>query len=169
MIRSFNQGLFYALLSLLSFSTLSTYIGLGNVLTPKKVFTVLGIFAITRIYYFYTVSNCILGLSDMWVASKRIQVIINTNGVCIRVLSRYLQKLLLLPELNINSITCSDPVKTTSRPCSPNMMPPLKLANEEVTTDSGHESLSNGVTPRIIVSNLTASWTHVSCGTLMCI
>ena len=95
----------------------------------------------------------------MWVASKRIQVSINTNGVC--VLSHYSQKLLLLlPELNINSITCSDPVKTTSRSCFPSMMPPLKLANEEVTTDSRHGSLSNGVTPRIIVSNLTASWTR---------
>ena len=73
-----------------------------------------------------------------------------------------LQKLLLLPELG-DTITGidSDPVKTTSRSCSPNVMPPLKLVNEEVTNDSVHGSLSNGVTPRIIVSNLTASWTHV--------
>ncbi|XP_065902754.1 ATP-binding cassette sub-family C member 4-like isoform X2 [Dysidea avara] len=125
MIRSFNQALFYSLISLLSFATFSTYTALGNVLTPKKVFTVITVFAITRIYYFYRLVNCLLGLSDMWVASKRIQ------------------NLLLLPELSNNTITYSD-----------------KLVNEEVTTDSGDGSFSNGVTPRIIVNNLTASWTH---------
>jgi len=73
-----------------------------------------------------------------------------------------MQKLLLLPELG-DAITGrdSDPVKTTSRSCSPNVMSPLKLVNEEVSNNSGHGSLSNGVTPRIIVNNLTASWTHV--------
>ena len=70
-----------------------------------------------------------------------------------------LQKLLLLPELGDAKIAAdSDPVKTTSKSCSPNVMPPLKLVNEEVT---GHGSLSNGVTPKIIANNLTASWTHV--------
>jgi len=158
MIRSFNQGFFYSLLSLLTFATLSTYTGLGNVLTPKKVFTVIGIFAVTRIYYFYTVVSCLLGLSDMWVASKRIQVRLVDVVYC--TLPYNSQELLLVPELNTNKITYSD--KTISRSCSPNVMPPLKLVNEEVTTDSGHGSLSEGVAPRIIVSNLTASWTHVS-------
>ena len=74
MIRSFNQGLFYSLVSLSSFATFSTYTGLGNVVTPRKVFTVITIFSVTRIYYFYQVVNCLLGLSDMWVALKRIQV-----------------------------------------------------------------------------------------------
>ena len=74
MIRSFNQGLFYSLVSLSSFATFSTYAGLGNVITPRKVFTVITIFSVTRIYYFYQVVNCLLGLSDMWVALKRIQV-----------------------------------------------------------------------------------------------
>ena len=162
MIRSINQGFFYALISLLSFATFSVYTALGNVLTPKKVFTVITVFAVTRIFYFYTVVNCLLGLSDMWVASKRIQVqqCMEYTQVCM--LSLYSQNLLLLPELSNNTITYSDEVKTTSRSCSPNVMLPLKLVNEEVTTDSGDGSLSKGVTPRIIVNNLTASWTHVS-------
>ncbi|XP_065902366.1 ATP-binding cassette subfamily C member 4-like [Dysidea avara] len=87
MIRSFNQGLFYALITLLSFATFSTYTGLGNVLTPKKVFIVITVFAVTIIFYFFTVVNCLLGLSDMWVASKQIQ------------------NLLLLPELSNITIT----------------------------------------------------------------
>jgi len=74
LIRSFNQGLFYSLVSLLSFATFSTYAGLGNVVTPRKVFTVITIFSVTRIFYFYGVVYCLLGLSDMWVALKRIQV-----------------------------------------------------------------------------------------------
>ena len=81
MIRSFNQALFYSLISLLSFATFSTYTALGNVLTPKKVFTVITVFAITRIYYFYRLVNCLLGLSDMWVASKRIQVNTTVYGI----------------------------------------------------------------------------------------
>jgi len=44
---------------------------------------------------------------------------------------------------------------------SSNVIHPVKLVNEEVTDDSGHGSFSDGVTPRIIVNNLTASWTHV--------
>ena len=55
------------------------------------------------------------------------------------------QKLLLLPELG-GTITGT------------NVITPLNLINEEV---SGHGLLSNEVTPRIVVNNLTASWTHV--------
>jgi len=71
-----------------------------------------------------------------------------------------LQKLLLLPELNDNSTTDtdSDPV---SRSCSPNVMPTLKLVNDELISVSGHESFLNGVVPRIKVNSLTASWTYV--------
>ena len=70
-----------------------------------------------------------------------------------------LQKLLLLPELSNSTITYSDPVNTISTPCSSNVMPPLKLVNNE---DSGHGLLSNRATPRITVRNLIASWTNVS-------
>ncbi|XP_065882473.1 ATP-binding cassette sub-family C member 4-like isoform X2 [Dysidea avara] len=144
MIRAVNHASFYALLSILSFVTFSTYTGLGNVITPKKVFTVISIFSVARLYYYHLVVLCALGISDVWAASKRIQ------------------KLLLLPELG-DTITGndSDPVKTTSKSCSPNVMPSLKLANEEVNEEvSEHGSLSNGVTPRIVVNNLTVSWTH---------
>ena len=162
MIRSFNQGLFYSLISLLTFATFVTYAELGNTVTPKKVFTVITVFAVTRIYYFFTVVNCILAISDMWVASKRIQVNDRMSYSVVCIMPYCTQKLLLLPELGNNSITYSDPVNTTSTSCTPNVMPPLKLVNYEVTTDSGNRPLSNGVTPRITVSNLSASWTNVS-------
>ena len=42
------------------------------------------------------------------------------------------------------------------------VMPPLKLLNEEMFTSSGLGSQSDELPPRIRVSNLTASWTHVS-------
>ena len=70
-----------------------------------------------------------------------------------------MQKLLLLPELCGTAITGvnSDPVKTTSGSCSPNVMPTLELAEEY----SGHETLPNSKAPSIIVNSLIASWTHV--------
>ncbi|XP_065919849.1 ATP-binding cassette sub-family C member 4-like isoform X2 [Dysidea avara] len=143
MIRAFNQAMFYSLLSILSFVTFSTYAGVGNTITPKNVFTVLSLYTVARLYYSYMFGVCALGISEIWISVKRIE------------------KLLLLPELGGTITgTDSDPVETTSRSCSPNVMPSLKLVNEEVTNDSGHGSLSNGVTPRIIVNNLTASWTH---------
>ena len=74
MIRAVNQALFYSLLGVLSFVTFSTYVGLGNALTPKKVFTVISIFAIARLYHFQSLVYCTIGLSDVWVASKRIEV-----------------------------------------------------------------------------------------------
>ena len=74
MIRAVNQALFYSLLGVLGFVTFSTYVGLGNVLTPKKVFTVISIFAIARLYHFQSLVFCTIGLSDVWVASKRIEV-----------------------------------------------------------------------------------------------
>ena len=45
--------------------------------------------------------------------------------------------------------------------CSPNVMPTLELVNEEMISDSGHESLPNGGAPRVTVNSLTASWAHV--------
>ena len=74
MIRAVNHASFYALLSILSFVTFSTYTGLGNVITPKKVFTVISIFSVARLYYYHLVVLCALGISDVWAASKRIQV-----------------------------------------------------------------------------------------------
>ena len=76
----------------------------------------------------------------------------------------YMQKLLLLPELSGTAVTGTDsgPVKTTSRSCSPSVMPTLELVNEELINHSGHESLPNErATARVSVNDLTASWTHV--------
>ena len=76
-----------------------------------------------------------------------------------------LQQLLLLPELSNIAITSdgSDPLKTTSRLCSPNVTPTLELVNEELINLSGrHESLPTElVSARLSVNSLTASWTHV--------
>ena len=74
-----------------------------------------------------------------------------------------LQKLLLLPELSGTAVTGTDsgPVKTTSRSCSPNVMPTLELVNEKLINHSGHELLPNSRAPSIMVNSLIASWTHV--------
>ena len=74
MIRAFNQAMFYSLLSILSFVTFSTYAGVGNTITPKKVFTVISIFSVARLHYFHTLVLCALGISEVWAASKRIEV-----------------------------------------------------------------------------------------------
>jgi len=86
MIRAFNQALFYSLLSILSFVTFSTYAGLENVVTPKKVFTVLSIYTVARLYYSYFVGVCTLGISEIWVSIKRIEV--STSSLLI---TKYLQ------------------------------------------------------------------------------
>ena len=70
-----------------------------------------------------------------------------------------IQKLLILPELHIIAIT-SNPIKTTSRICSTNVMHTHKLTNKQMnynTLSSNDISIA-----RIIVSGLTASWTNVS-------
>ncbi|XP_065919562.1 ATP-binding cassette sub-family C member 4-like isoform X2 [Dysidea avara] len=143
MVRACNLAFFYVSVVVLNFVSFSTYAGAGNTLTSRRVFTVIALLTFARFYLVIFPVYFLLSMTEMKVAVQRIQ------------------KLLLLPELGDTITgTDSDPVKTTSRSCSPNVMPPLKLVNEEVTNDSGHGSLSNGVTPRIIVSNLTASWTH---------
>ncbi|XP_065919842.1 ATP-binding cassette sub-family C member 4-like isoform X2 [Dysidea avara] len=143
MVRAINFSFFLVSINILNFVTFSVYTGTGNALNARKVFTFLALVSFARLYFAHILVYFLLTLQEMRVAVQRIQ------------------KLLLLPELgNTITGTDSDPVKTTSRSCSPNVMPSLKLVNEEVTNDSGHGSLSNGVTPRIIVNNLTASWTH---------
>ena len=87
MTRAVNQALFYSLLGVLGFVTFSTYVGLGNALTPKKVFTVISIFAIARLYHFQSLVYCTIGLSDVWVASKRIEV--RSSGVGLPLLGLY--------------------------------------------------------------------------------
>ena len=64
----------------------------------------------------------------------------------------------MLPEISDSAISNSDPVKTTSRSCSPNVMPTLELINEEMVNDSGLYGVNQG---RVTVDSLTASWTYV--------
>ena len=77
-----------------------------------------------------------------------------------------LQTLLLLPELNDNMAlpdADSDPVKQGRRGSSPNVNPALELVNQEMVSDSGHISSSNGFeNAKVSVNSLTASWTDVS-------
>ena len=73
-----------------------------------------------------------------------------------------LQNLLLLPELGgaISNPNCN-PVDATNTFHINNKRTALKLVNGETKNDSAVGSLPNGSPPRIVVSNLTASWTHV--------
>ena len=184
--------MFYSLLSVLNFATFSTYTALGNVLTPRKVFTVISLFTVMRLFFYHLVVLGALGISEVWVSLKRIEVsvcvcvrvrvhayiyvharvcacvrvraymyvharvYVHVHGIVIAFIL-FIQKLLLLPELRGTAIagTSSDPVKTTSRSCSPT----LELINEESITYSRHKSFSSST--RISINGLMASWTHV--------
>ncbi|XP_065882476.1 ATP-binding cassette subfamily C member 4-like [Dysidea avara] len=74
MIRGVNQAIFYSLLSLLGFITFSMYTGLGNSLTPKKVFTVLSLYGVARFFFVRLLATGVLGISEMWAATIRIEV-----------------------------------------------------------------------------------------------
>jgi len=74
MIRGINLVLFYTSLNLLSFTTFTTYAGLGNALSPRKVFTAITLFSFTRLYCIQFVVLCVLALSELFVAVKRIEV-----------------------------------------------------------------------------------------------
>ena len=71
-----------------------------------------------------------------------------------------MQKLLLLPELEDEMVERSgDPDNTTRKPHLDREKTTIKLASGEETYGLG--SLSNELSPTIVVSNLTASWTQV--------
>ena len=74
LIRALNQGLFYSVLSILNFVTFSTYTGLGNVLTPRKVFTAISLFTVMRLFFYHLIVLGALGMSEVWVSLKRIEV-----------------------------------------------------------------------------------------------
>jgi len=70
-----------------------------------------------------------------------------------------IQKLLLLPDLHDTETICdSDPVKTTDE--SHVITNATAVVNNEDSESRRKEALE--VIPRITVSKLTASWTHVS-------
>ncbi|XP_065914062.1 ATP-binding cassette sub-family C member 4-like isoform X2 [Dysidea avara] len=137
LIYGSSIGVFYTLIGLLSFVTFSTYVGLGNTLNPQKVFTTLLLLNFARLFFVHFVVYCLLQITEVSVSLKRIE------------------KLLLLPELGNTMAT-----ETTIASHAGYVMPPLKLINEEIITSSGLGSSSNGSPHRIIVTNLTASWSH---------
>ena len=161
MIQGFNLVLSYTALTVLSFTTLSTYAGLGNILSPRKVFTAIALFSFIRLYCVHFFVFCLLALSELLVAIKRIEVRNDDHSRRINKSTNYncVQKLLLLPELSGTAVTGtnSDPVKTTSRSISLNLM-----STAEPTNNSRDEVLLNDAAHRVMVSHLTASWTQVS-------
>ena len=74
MVHIFYSALYYVALTLLSFVTFSTYAGAENTLTPRKVFTALTLFALLRLYCVQFLHIALLGLSELYVAHKRIKV-----------------------------------------------------------------------------------------------
>ena len=74
MIQIVNSVLFYTSISLLSFTTFSTYAGLGNALSPRKVFTAITLLSFIRLYCVQFFVLAFLGLSELSVAVKRIEV-----------------------------------------------------------------------------------------------
>ncbi|XP_065897567.1 ATP-binding cassette sub-family C member 4-like isoform X2 [Dysidea avara] len=143
MIYGCNLALFYNAIGVLSFMIFSTYAGSGNTLTPKKVFTSLILLSFSRRYFVQFLVYCLLRTTEMSVSLKRIK------------------NLLLLPELGgaISNPNCN-PVDATNTFHINNKRTALKLVNGETKNDSAVGSLPNGSPPRIVVSNLTASWTH---------
>ena len=74
LIRGLSQACFGSLLSILNFVTFSTYAGLGNVLTPRKVFVVISLFTVMRLYFYNSLVLNALGMAEVWVSLKRIEV-----------------------------------------------------------------------------------------------
>ena len=74
MIRGINLVLSYTAITLLSFTTFSTYAGLGNALSPRKVFTAITLFSFIRLHCVHFLVFCLLALSELLVAIKRIEV-----------------------------------------------------------------------------------------------
>ena len=150
MIQGINAVLFYTSFILLTFTTFSTYAGLGNTVTPRKVFTAITLFSFIRLYCVQFFVLAFLGLSELLVAIKRIEVSKETDLQMSNGFNVCIQKLLLLPELSGTAIigTNSDPVSATNRSC-------------ELINDDGHELLPNSGAPRVIVDDLMASWTYV--------
>ena len=75
LIRGLSQACFGSLLSILNFVTFSTYVATRNVLTPRKVFTVIILFSVMRLYFYNSLVLNALGVSEMWVSLRRIEVI----------------------------------------------------------------------------------------------
>ena len=82
LIKALTQACYSTLLSILNFVTFSSYAALGNVLTPRKVFTIITLFTVMRFYFYYLFTLGILGVSEIWTSLKRIEVILNDKAMC---------------------------------------------------------------------------------------
>ena len=74
MVRAGNLAFFYIGLPILNFVTFSTYAGSGNMLTARKVFTVISLLSFVRLYFINLFVYFMLSISEMIVALKRIEV-----------------------------------------------------------------------------------------------
>ena len=74
MIRACNLALFYSSLSILSFLTFSVYTGSDNTLTSRTVFTVIALISFGRLYFVHFFVIFLLGISELRVGLKRIEV-----------------------------------------------------------------------------------------------
>ena len=81
MIQGINALLFYTSLTLFTFITFSTYAGLGNTVSPKKVFTAITLFSFIRLYCVQFFVLSLLSISELVVEIKRIEVI-NKSYMC---------------------------------------------------------------------------------------
>ena len=75
--------LFYTSFILLTFTTFSTYAGLGNTVSPRKVFTAITLFSFIRLYCIQFFVLAFLGLSELSVAIGRIEVSEEIDPQCI--------------------------------------------------------------------------------------
>ncbi|XP_065902912.1 ATP-binding cassette sub-family C member 4-like isoform X2 [Dysidea avara] len=137
LIHAFNTAFLYVSMVVLNFVTFSTYTGSGNDLTPRKVFSALILFSFMKLFFIEFMVICLLHYTEMYVALQRIE------------------KLLLMPELD-NQLA----IEERSSVNKLHKQSDDKLATEEATTDSVVGTVSYGSSPRIVVSNISASWTH---------
>jgi len=74
MIRIGNYAFFPFTVILLSFVSFSTFAATGGEVTPRVVFTALGLFVYIRLYFIVFMIICLFALSEASVAVKRIEV-----------------------------------------------------------------------------------------------
>ena len=101
-----------------------------------------------RLYFYNSLVLNALGVSEVWVSLKRIEVSVQSHvqmSICTYIMLYLTQKLLLLPELGDFALTNGDSVKMANTP----------TINRNISS------------VRILVSRLAASWTHVN--TYLCV
>jgi len=75
MVRGESLAFWFVAINFLNFVTFSTYVGSGNTLSAKRVFTFISLISVASFYFVDYVVQFLLSLSEMRVAVQRIQVI----------------------------------------------------------------------------------------------